>query len=53
MDGSELRDLFAQRSASNGYDAYMAAFCKRKYDSDFSREMTRSVAAYLEQFERP
>jgi nitroreductase/FMN reductase (NADPH)/FMN reductase [NAD(P)H] len=53
MDGPELRDLFAKRSAANGYDAYMAAFCKRKYDSDFSREMTRSVAAYLDQFERP
>ena len=27
----------------------MTAFCKRKYESDFSREMTRSVAEYLEQ----
>ena len=51
MDGPELREMFARRSAPNGFDAYMAAFCKRKYDSDFSREMTRSVAAYLKQFE--
>ena len=51
MDGGELREMFARRSGPNGFDAYMAAFCKRKYDSDFSREMTRSVAAYLRQFE--
>ena len=50
MDGSELRRMFAPR-AVNGFDAYMAAFCKRKYDSDFSREMTRSVARYLAQFD--
>ena len=28
----------------------LAAFCQRKYQSDFSREMSRSVAEYLEQF---
>ena len=50
MDGAELREMFAPR-AVNGFDAYMAAFCKRKYDSDFSREMTRSVAKYLSQFD--
>lgn len=50
MDGRELRKMFEPR-ATNGFDAYMSAFCKRKYDSDFAREMTRSVAKYLEQFE--
>ena len=49
MDGQELRGMFESR-ATNGFDAYMSAFCKRKYDSDFAREMTRSVAKYLEQF---
>lgn len=28
-------------------EARFQAFCQRKYNSDFSREMTRSVAAYL------
>lgn len=28
------------------------AFCQRKYNSDFSREMTRSVAKYLEAFQK-
>ena len=32
------------------YDEWIRAFCNRKYNSDFSREMTRSVAAYLAEF---
>ncbi len=50
MDGPELREMFAPRAA-NGYDAWVAAFCKRKYESDFAREMTRSVGQYLKQFD--
>ena len=38
--------------AGQDYHQWLQAFCKRKYNSDFSREMTRSVAKYLEQFER-
>lgn len=30
---------------------HMVAFCKRKFNSEFSREMTRSVKKYLEDFE--
>ncbi len=29
------------------FETYMNAFCKRKYNSDFSEEMTRSVEEYL------
>ncbi len=29
------------------FETYMSAFCKRKYNSDFSEEMTRSVKEYL------
>lgn len=50
MDGEELRALFSPKSGANTYEAWMQAFCDRKYNSDFSREMTRSVAAYLEAF---
>jgi len=32
------------------FDEYMKAFCARKYESDFMREMNRSAAAYLEAF---
>ena len=50
MDGPELREMLSQRAGSRGYDEWMRAFCERKYNSDFSREMGRSVAAYLEEF---
>ena len=53
MDGPELREMFGPRSGTNGFDAYMKAFCVRKYNSNFAREMTRSVAKYLRQFEMP
>lgn len=32
------------------FDEWMQAFCKRKYNSDFSREMTRSVEEGLKNF---
>ena len=51
MDGAELRAMFAERAGAKGYDGYMAAFCQRKYMSDFAVEMSRSVAAYLKDFE--
>jgi hypothetical protein len=42
--------MMSQRAGSRGYDEWMRAFCERKYNSDFSREMSRSVAEYLEEF---
>ena len=50
MDGAELREMFAPKAAHSSFEEWMTAFCKRKYESDFSREMTRSVAEYLEQY---
>ena len=50
MDESELRAMFADRSGERGYDAWMQAFCDRKFNSDFSKEMTRSVGVYLQDF---
>ena len=29
----------------------MRSFCNRKYNSDFSREMSRSVSEYLKDFQ--
>lgn len=50
MDGAELREMFTPRCGEKGFDAWMDAFCNRKYNSDFSIEMTRSVREYLKQF---
>ena len=50
MDGDELSSLFSIRTEKKSYEDYMKAFCERKYNSDFSREMSRSVREYLKQF---
>ncbi len=51
MDGTELRELFGTKPLGKAYTDWMQAFCDRKYNSDFSREMTRSVAEYLKDFQ--
>ena len=38
--------------SSAEYREWMQAFCDRKYNSDFAREMTRSVRKYLEDFKQ-
>lgn len=51
MDDKTLEAMWTPRAGMRDYADYMRAFCNRKYNSDFSREMTRSVAAYLKMFE--
>ena len=50
--GEELREMLAGKAQAKPYEEWMTAFCKRKYQSDFSREMTRSVSRYLAEFEK-
>lgn len=51
MDAAELEALLDIRVApGNTYENWITAFCKRKYNSDFSREMSRSVGEYLKDF---
>ena len=50
MAGDELRAMFEGRTDDRPFEAWMDAFCKRKYNSDLSREMTRSVGEYLRDF---
>ena len=50
-DADALRAAFAARTGAQPYDEWMRAFCRRKYDSDFAREMNRSAAVYLRDFE--
>ena len=51
MGEAELREMWAERAGERGFDEYMRAFCARKYNSAFSREMTRSVGVYLSEYE--
>ncbi len=50
MDGAELEEMLTPRCGEKGFQMWMQAFCQRKYNSDFAREMTRSVERYLEDF---
>ena len=50
MDAAELQALFAPKAGIRPWEEWMQAFCTRKYNSDFSREMSRSVAEYLKDF---
>ena len=50
MSGDEMQAMWSPHAGEKGYQAWMQAFCSRKYNSDFSRERNRSVAVYLEQF---
>lgn len=47
---ADLRAMFADRCGEKGFDGWMQAFCARKYNSDFSREMSRSVEEYLNEY---
>ena len=51
MSAQQLEEMWTPGTGEKGYAAWMQAFCNRKYNSDFAREMTRSIAKYLEQFE--
>ena len=52
LDAAKLRSMLKGKAADGDYEAWIKAFCKRKYNSDFSREMTRSVKAFLKQFNK-
>ena len=46
----EIRQNIADLNGEN-FDSWMKRFCKRKYQADFSLEMSRSVAAALKNFQ--
>ena len=48
----QLREMFEKRCGALGYDTWVQKFCSRKYNSDFAREMTRSVEKYIEDFKQ-
>lgn len=50
LNASDLEDMFTPRTGLKPYTDWMQAFCTRKYNSDFSKEMSRSVNEYLKNF---
>ena len=51
MDARELMEMLDVKKGAGDFEEWLRAFCKRKYNSDFSREMTRSVRVWLEDFQ--
>lgn len=49
-NGAQIREMFFGRTGEKSYEEWMEAFWKRKYESDFSREMNRSMEVYLRDF---
>jgi len=49
LTGQQLREMFDNKTGNKTYEEWMQAFCERKYNSNFSQEMTRSVMAYLKE----
>ena len=46
----ELRAMTEKDWRASSYEDWAARFCERKYNSGFSREMSRSVGKYLEEY---
>lgn len=49
-NAAALRTMFGYKRGQLTFEDWASRFCARKYNSDFSREMTRSVEEYLKQF---
>jgi len=51
MDTEELKQMLSVKTGVREFEEWIQAFCNRKYNSDFSREMTRSVKVFLKDFQ--
>lgn len=49
-DDEALKKLFANKYVNSTFEEWAQAFCNRKYNSDFSKEMSRSVKEYLKEY---
>lgn len=47
----DRKRLMKTYAGQRDYEQWIQAFCNRKYNSDFSEEMSRSVQAFLKQFQ--
>lgn len=50
MGETELKEMLRHNYPDRDFESWIKAFCSRKYNSSFSREMSRSVAEYLKNF---
>ena len=52
MDADEKKEMWQPKTGVMSYEEWMKNFCNRKYNSDFSKEMSRSVQVYLNAFQK-
>lgn len=52
MDAQELEQMLSVKTGNRSFSEWIQAFCNRKYNSDFSEEMTRSVEVFLKDFQK-
>ena len=50
MEETKLKEMLQKNCPNGDFTAWIQAFCSRKYNSDFSREMSRSVEEYWKNF---
>lgn len=50
LSGPELRRMLESKHPTLTHEEWLKRFCERKYNSDFAREMSRSVGVYAEAF---
>lgn len=50
LTGEELRSMLQGETGQKSFEEWVEAFCRRKYHSDFSLEMSRSAQRWLAHF---
>ena len=50
MDATERKEMWCEKAQAISYEEWMKRFCERKFNSNFSKEMSRSVEVYLNEF---
>lgn len=52
FDPAAFPQMLGKHTGGRAFGDWLRAFCDRKYNSDFAKEMNRSVAEYLKQFQQ-
>lgn len=50
FNDAELKNMLKYKSGNNSYESWIKKFCDRKYNSEFSIEMSRSVKKYIYEY---
>ena len=51
LSGDELKAMLGYKKGAATYEEWLTAFCKRKYESEFSLEMSDSAKDYIREYD--